>query len=241
MRRSEVLPIAASCSLLSLALLFVVIKALPLKIVDDIDTKTYSMTPSMFRILSGALGASYSSLPEYRMLHDIESLPYIRNASFSYEAGTLLLNAENAEGAILVTPENAYFQTDDIRTEIPLEDTAVLSQIYPVIGVTDGELSEEEWAFLESALNELVSAPCDVRLISWIEYVNNIEDGLMELRIALPLLNTSILVKDPSALDRLDESIGIIEEENSSVPGRTVFSPSSLYELHSDRLIRIKG
>ena len=241
MKKAEIIPITAAAALVFVALLIVAIQSLPIMRVERIESVNAPMTPSLSRMLSSSLGVSYPGLSRHALIREIESLPYISNPSVSYGNGTLFLNAEAENGALLMTKEKAYFQSGSSLSEISLEDAGALSSVYPVIGVNETELSEAEWEYLDTALSALVSRPYSSRLISWIEYVNNIEDGPDELRIALPLLNASISAKDPSFLERLEESIGIIEEENSKKPGCTIFSPSSEYELYSDKLIRTKG
>ena len=241
MRRGESFSIALGVMLLTAAVAVIAAMHLPVMEISAVESRGLPMTPSMARIAQKAIGSCYPSIDRRGIVEDIEALPYISSAYLSYKDGSLLLSIEPESGAALVFPDSAAFTDGKAFSSMAIEDAGALLGVYPLIASKEGNLDEAFSDFMATAVPLLLEQESVPSLISWIEYVNNIEDGPDELRIALPLLNASISVKDPSFLERLEESIGIIEEENSKKPGCTIFSPSSEYELYSDKLIRTKG
>lgn len=237
MRRGEVLAIAAAALIILSSFAAVSIRSLPVMRIEDISS-SFPLTPSISRVLTPCIGVAYPGISRRAIEAELSELPYISSAELSFRNGYLDLEAGGKEGVILFDDGEPFFFDGNSLSSVSLHDAGALYGVYPMVSAGDGVDMD---GFLEEALLRLVSSPSDTRLITWVECVNNIEDGLMELRIDLPELNASIVLNDPSALDRLDMGIGIIVRENENTPGRTVFGPPAEYELHSDRLIRIKG
>ena len=235
MKKSEVFPIIAGSLLFASAVVLAMLKSLPVMKIDDVRTDGFIMTPSIFRIAGTEIGLCYPSVDRQSLKKELASLPYISDSEITYDKGSLLLALEGREGSIIVSEDEASFFSGGENLPLSLDDVYSLRNLYPVISI--GNVGKEEaLKYLQEVIPSIVSS----RLITWIECVNNNEDGSIKLRIALPELNATLILSESSAIGRLEESIGMIKEENRANPGRTVFFSPSVYELYSDRLVRNK-
>ncbi len=239
MKRGETVSIALSLLLVAGAFAVVSVRSLPVFPVEEISVEGMKASVSMTRILSSSLHEYYPGLDRRGIRADLSSLPYVDDADLSYSRNTLSAFITPSSGAVFITPDTAYFVSSGEYHQISLEDAGSLYGVYPMLGAESD--SEEVRSYLSSVLPYLETVPSSSRLITWAYCVNNNKDGQLSLSIALPELNATVVLTDPAALSRLDESMGIIEKENLARPGITVFSSPSVYELHSDRLVRIKG
>ena len=241
MRKSEFLPILSGVALVAAAIVAISIKTLPVMRIDVVRTESVTMTPGIRRILSRSIGLCYPSISKISIINELDSLPYIASPSLSYSGGELVLSAEPVSGTILMNENSAVFFNDGEISRISAEDAASLFGVYPIVALPPAmDVYGGVGTFLSEVATELssVSPSC---LITWSDFNNNNGNGPDELRIALPELNSALILRDPASAGRICESIGIIEEENRDKPGSSVFAPPSEYELYSDRLVRIKG
>ena len=215
--------------------MLVALKSLPVMKIESVKADGFSLTPSLSRIAGPQLGLCYPSLDRRVMKNEMETLPYISNASVSYDGGRLLLDLEKKEGAVILSGSEAFFYADSEIHPVAMEDVPSLGSYYSIINI-DGEYSDEVKTYLDSVLPSLFSS----RLITWIDCVNNNEVGPIVLRIALPRLNSILMLSEPSGAARLGESVEAIEDDVRKNPGSTIFSEPSVYELYSNRLVRNK-
>lgn len=234
MRRHEKLSVAAASLLAVAALSFIAIRALPVMPVEDIRVSGIPRTASITRMLANAEGTFLPSLDRSGMIRALEDLAYVDQASISYNGGTLSVDIVPSDGAVLLTAEEAYFFDGDGIVGIAMEDAGSLYGVYPMAAVDPGM---DEALSIASAL---ASLPSDaVSLITWSESVNNNGEGNPILSLYLQPLNASIDVMEETALQRLEESIGLIRADASR--GCIAFSSPVGYELYHDRLMRVRG
>ncbi len=240
MRRGELVSVCCGSFLLLAAAVLIAARSLPVMSISSVRVSGIPMTPSVARLTSPALGTFYPAVERREIREGIEALPYVGKAMLSYEKNALVVEAAMDRGLVLISSENASFYDGKELFPITLEDAGALSGTCAMVSVPDaGNITQS----MAEMLSALVATELDPNLITWIEYCNNIGSGEepAELRIALPELNASVILTEPAAVDRLDETIGIIEAENRRNPGRTVFSPPLEYELCGDSLTRLKG
>ena len=237
MKRSETLTILPGVILLVLALVLVSARYLPVMQIDRIESASFPITPGMRKAAAAVIGDTYPHAERRKVSTALEALPYIENVALSYNHGALVISSDPVPGLVVIAKDGACFTDGENEEIIELRDAGALYGVYPVIGME----SFKDIPMLSEYIPTLVSDPFKRSLITWFDFGNNNEDGSAELKAALPELNASVILKNPAAAERLEDTIGIIEESCRTNPGRTLFAPMTEYELYGDRLVRLKG
>ncbi len=207
--------------------------------VDGI-TQTYSVE----RNLLSSLGRSRFSFSKRKLRESLLNLPYIEEAVVKVRGNSIIINGiEKKEGLIITDGENWYFYSD---TFYPIEgkDVQDLRKNYLVLLFEQEFLSRalsstfgnEELKMIDT-LKGLKESSC---LITKAEYDNNnssVFSGSLLLR--LDTVGATLLLCDIREIERLEETLGIIEEEYMNSKDR-VSREETKYVLQNGSLVRMR-
>lgn len=235
MRRSERASIALGASVFIIMVLFLSFRYLPLFPVKDVQAVGIS-TPSIEKIILPLKNRYFPSLDLTGVVSDARKLPYISDASITYNKGVLQLETVAEDGFLYLSDGKLSFISGDSVIDADIRDLEALKSFFPVIYSPSGESLPSggfDSAALSviAALRELDEEHRD--LIDIIESVNN-NDGSASLALVLSSLNAGIRIREAVSASNIAYSIDVIRNEK-----RGLNPHFSEYALYSDRLVRL--
>lgn len=247
MRKATLLVLTVMLVALSILVLIMLLSSMDSFRVRSVTVSGMDSIPSGVRdVLSACQGVNRFRLDEKAIERELEAQPLVDTAriSYSFPADMLVTIVPSSEHCLLFDGNQYYILDESGR---PL-----------VLGASDGLDGQSGLCTLEvepSFISYLSSygAPASFRqvmdlvdrlwqsggmLISRIKYDNNTLGGSGQLVLSLSPLNCELYVREPVSVDRISDSLGIIQAAVAEDPAGRIGFDCVRWDLYSNALVR---
>ncbi len=201
-------------------------------------------TYSIESVLLGAMDRNRLSVSKREIAKTISDLPYVENVSVKTKGKTLFVEGEEKGDSLVITDGEKWYLWSDGFSLLDRRDASALSGYHAVLRVDSDILSSAlDCSFSrteEQMIAVLIQLTQSSNLITTAEYGNN-NSGVypLSLKLGLDSLSSTLILADAGDAERLEEALGIIENEYAQRTDR-LSSVSTQYVLTGGRLIETR-
>ena len=239
----------SSITLIALFLAALVLLYLSYGLVGSFTLENWTLeglpqTYSVESVLLGAMGRNRLAVSKKDMEKTISGLPYVENVSVKTKGKTLRVSGESIKDAIVITDGDEWYLWSEGFSSLDRRDASALSESLLVLRIDSDILSSAlSYSFSrseEKMMDTLIQLGHSSNLITTAEYGNNNSGGYpLSLKLGLDSLSSTLILVDAGDAERLEEALGIIENEYAQRNDR-LSGVRTEYVLTGGRLIETR-
>ena len=239
----------SSITLIALFLAALVLLYLSYGLVGSFTLENWTLeglprTYSIESVLLTAMGRNRLAVSKKEMEKTISDLPYVESVSVKTKGKTLRVTGESTKDAIVITDGEEWYLWSDGFSSLDRRDASALSESLLVLRVDSDILSSAlSYSFSrreEKMMDTLIQLAHSSNLITTAEYGNNNSGEYpLSLKLGLDSLSSTLILADAGDAERLEEALGIIENEYAQRNDR-LSGVRTEYVLTGGRLIETR-